>query len=97
VTENGAAYDDVVIDDQVDDPEREAYLREHLLKALQTIEDGVPLTGYFVWSVLDNFEWASGYNKRFGIIHVNSATQERIIKRSGRWYADVIAANGLSG
>jgi beta-glucosidase len=97
VTENGAAYDDVVIDGQVDDSERESYLHEHLLKAHQAIEDGVPLAGYFVWSLLDNFEWASGYGKRFGIIHVDFATQERIIKRSGRWYADVIAANSISG
>jgi beta-glucosidase len=97
VTENGAAYDDVVEDGQVDDPEREAYLHDHLLAAYRAIEEGVPLGGYFVWSLLDNFEWAWGYGKRFGIIHVDYATQERIVKRSGWWYAAVTRAHGVSG
>jgi beta-glucosidase len=89
IAENGAAYDDVLIDGQVDDPQRRAYLHDHLLEAHRAIEDGVPLHGYFVWSLLDNFEWASGYAKRFGLVYVDYPTQERIIKRSGQWYAGV--------
>jgi beta-glucosidase len=95
ITENGAAYDDVVADGQVDDPEREAFLHEHLLQAHRAIADGVPLSGYFVWSLLDNFEWAWGYGKRFGVIYVDYATQERIVKRSGRWYAGVTRENAV--
>jgi beta-glucosidase len=97
VTENGAAYDDVVTDGEVNDPERETYLHEHLLQAYRAIEDGVPLGGYFVWSLLDNFEWAWGYGKRFGLIYVDYATQGRIIKRSGHWYAAVTREHGISG
>jgi beta-glucosidase len=95
VTENGAACDDVVEDGQVEDPARERFLHEHLLQAYRAIEDGVPLSGYFVWSLLDNFEWAAGYRKRFGVIYVDYATQERIVKRSGRWYAGVTRDNGI--
>jgi beta-glucosidase len=97
VTENGAAYDDVVEDGRVEDPEREDYLHEHLLQAYRAVEDGVPLSGYFVWSLLDNFEWALGYSKRFGVIYVDYSTQERIVKRSGRWYAGVTRENGVPG
>ena len=97
VTENGAAYDDVVEDGRVEDPEREDYLHEHLLQAYRAVEDGVPLKGYFVWSLLDNFEWALGYSKRFGVIYVDYSTQERIVKRSGRWYAGVTRENGVPG
>ena len=89
VTENGAAYEDIVEDGRVEDPERENYLHEHLLQAYRAVEDGIPLKGYFVWSLLDNFEWALGYSKRFGVIYVDYSTQERIVKRSGRWYAGV--------
>jgi beta-glucosidase len=97
VTENGAAYDDVVEDGQVDDPGRESFLHEHLLEAYRAVEDGVPLSGYFVWSLIDNFEWAAGYGKRFGVIYVDYATQERIVKRSGRWYAEVTHENAVRG
>ena len=97
VTENGAAYDDVVEDGRVEDPEREDYLHEHLLQAYRAVEDGVPLKGYFVWSLLDNFEWSLGYSKRFGVIYVDYSTQERIVKRSGRWYAGVTRENGVPG
>jgi beta-glucosidase len=97
ITENGAAYADVVADGQVDDPERESYIREHLLQAHRAIQDGVPLQGYFVWSLLDNFEWAAGYDKRFGIVYVDYSTQERIVKRSGHWYAEVTRDNGVEG
>jgi beta-glucosidase len=97
VTENGAAYDDVVVDGYVDDADRESFLREHLLQAYRAVEEGVPLGGYFVWSLLDNFEWAWGYGKRFGVIYVDYATQERIVKRSGRWYAEVTRGDEVIG
>ncbi|MGH8009411.1 MAG: family 1 glycosylhydrolase, partial [Candidatus Binatia bacterium] len=97
VTENGAAFADIIEDGQVTDPKREAYLHEHLLRAHRAAEDGVPLGGYFVWSLLDNFEWAQGYSKRFGVIYVDYSTQERIVKRSGRWYADVTRENAVRG
>ncbi|TLP44790.1 beta-glucosidase [Cohaesibacter sp. CAU 1516] len=82
VTENGMANDDHLIDGEVDDQERIAYLDMHFKAALEVIEDGVPLTGYFVWSFMDNFEWALGYDKRFGIIHVDFDTLERLPKAS---------------
>ena len=97
ITENGAAFADRVIDGEVDDPRREAYLRGHLEALYRAISEGVPVGGYFVWSLLDNFEWAHGYAIRFGLVYVDYATQERIIKRSGRWYGDIIRENGLPG
>lgn len=97
VTENGAAYEDVLVEGTVDDPLRERYLHEHLIQAHRAVSDGVPLGGYFVWSLLDNFEWAWGYGMRFGLIYVDYATQERIIKRSGHWYATVTREHGVSG
>jgi beta-glucosidase len=97
VTENGAAYDDAVVEGHIDDPQREQFLHEHLLQAYRAVADGVPLHGYFVWSLLDNFEWAAGYSKRFGLIYVDYSTQERIVKRSGRWYAGVTRENAVPG
>lgn len=94
VTENGSAYPDTVgPDGQVDDPERQAYLEEHLAACARAVRRGAPLAGYFAWSLLDNFEWAYGYDKRFGLIHVDYPTQKRTIKGSGRRYADIIAAH----
>ncbi|MEV6006373.1 GH1 family beta-glucosidase [Streptomyces sp. NPDC051976] len=94
VTENGSAYRDTVgADGQVDDPERTAYLEEHLAACARAIRQGVPLAGYYAWSLLDNFEWAYGYDKRFGLVHVDYPTQKRTIKGSGRRYADIIAAH----
>jgi len=96
VTENGAAFADTVSSDGlVHDDRRVTYLREHFLAAARAIDDGVPLRGYFVWSLLDNLEWAEGYSKRFGIVRVDFDTLERTIKDSGRFCRDVIAANGL--
>jgi beta-glucosidase len=97
ITENGAAYADAVIDGRVDDPLRERYLHEHLLETYRAISEGVPINGYFVWSLLDNFEWAEGYAKRFGLIYVDFASQERIIKQSGHWYAEVTREHGVRG
>jgi beta-glucosidase len=94
VTENGAAFaDEVAPDGSVPDPERVDYLDGHLREALRAVRDGVDLRGYFVWSLLDNFEWALGYSKRFGIVHVDYETLERTPKTSARWYADVIRRN----
>ena len=95
ITENGAAFADEVSEDgKVHDPRRVHYLREHLLKAHEAMTAGVPLKGYFVWSLLDNFEWALGYSQRFGVVYMDYTTQQRIIKDSGLWYRDVIARNG---
>ncbi|MFG3345882.1 GH1 family beta-glucosidase [Streptomyces sp. NPDC048018] len=96
ITENGAAYDDYADPEgRVRDPERVAYLRSHLAAVHRAIEDGADVRGYFLWSLLDNFEWAYGYSKRFGIVHVDFATQRRTFKDSARWYAEVIARGGL--
>jgi beta-glucosidase len=97
ITENGAAFADEVVDGQVDDPRREAFLHEHLLQTHRAIQEGVALGGYFVWSLLDNFEWAQGYSKRFGLIYVDYASQERIVKRSGHWYAGVTHEHAVTG
>jgi beta-glucosidase len=96
VTENGAAYhDEVGPDDSVHDPNRVVYLKEHFQAAARAIAAGVPLEGYFVWSLLDNFEWGHGYSKRFGLIYVDYGTQRRVLKSSARWYSRVINANGV--
>lgn len=96
VTENGAAYPDIVDGEgRVDDPQRVEYLSGHLRAAHAAISDGVDLRGYFVWSLLDNFEWALGYRKRFGLIHVDYATQRRTLKSSAHWYRRVISTGGL--
>jgi beta-glucosidase len=97
ITENGSSWYDYVTDDgQVHDPERVSYLRGHLAAVHGAIADGVPVRGYFAWSLLDNFEWAEGYAKRFGLVFVDFGTQQRILKQSGDFYASVTAANGLS-
>ncbi|HVB20629.1 MAG TPA: GH1 family beta-glucosidase [Ktedonobacteraceae bacterium] len=96
ITENGTAFPDTLgPDGQVHDPRRLNYLREHFLQAQQAISEGVPLHGYFVWSLMDNFEWAAGYSQRFGIVYVDYPTQRRIIKDSGHWYSKVIAENAV--
>ncbi|MBM6405688.1 beta-glucosidase [Phycicoccus sp. CSK15P-2] len=92
ITENGSAWDDVVSEDgQVHDPERVDYLVGHLGAVADAIEAGADVRGYFAWSLMDNFEWAYGYDKRFGIVHVDYDTQVRTVKDSGRTYARVIA------
>jgi beta-glucosidase len=93
VTENGAAFGDVrVHDGQVHDPERTAYIQSHIDAVSRAIGDGAPVKGYFVWSLLDNFEWAHGYSKRFGIVYVDYPTLERVPKASFYWYRDFIAS-----
>lgn len=95
VTENGAAFRDppAAIAGQVEDPLRVSYLREHIGATLEAIRQGADVRGYFAWSLLDNYEWSHGYSKRFGIVHVDFATQARTVKSSGRFYSEVIAAN----
>lgn len=96
VTENGAAYrDEIGPDGRVDDQPRVAFLKAHLKQLARAIWAGVPVRGYFVWSLMDNFEWAYGYAKRFGLVYVDYATQRRILKESGHWYRRVIATNSI--
>ncbi len=96
ITENGAAFDDEVsADGSVHDGARIDYVRDHLAAVHAAIAQGVDVRGYYLWSLLDNFEWAWGYSKRFGIVHVDFATQERRLKDSAHWYRGVVAANGV--
>jgi beta-glucosidase len=92
ITENGAAYRDLVIDGGVKDEERRAYIESHIRAIADAVGQGVDVRGYFVWSLLDNFEWAAGYSKRFGIYYVDYQTQARILKQSGFWYKKWAAA-----
>jgi beta-glucosidase len=92
ITENGAAFRDTVVDGAIQDEDRRAYIESHVHAIAVAIERGVDVRGYFVWSLLDNFEWASGYTKRFGIYYVDYATQVRILKRSGLWYKAFVEA-----
>jgi beta-glucosidase len=97
ITENGASYSDGPDGSgTVDDQRRIQYLKSHVEKAADALRAGVPLVGYFAWSLLDNFEWGHGYAQRFGMIYVDYATQHRIPKQSARWYRDLIARNGGS-
>jgi beta-glucosidase len=95
VTENGAAFDDQLVDGAVHDEGRTRFLAGHLSAILDTIDDGVDVRGYFYWSLLDNYEWAWGYHKRFGIVRVDYDTQERTVKDSGLAYRDIIATRAL--
>ena len=96
ITENGASYGDGPgADGHVADTRRREYLQLHLAAAHRAIQNGVPLAGYFVWSLLDNFEWAKGYLQRFGVIHVDYASQQRTPKDSALWYRQAIAAHGF--
>jgi beta-glucosidase len=97
ITENGAAFYDppVALNGVVDDPLRVHYLREHIAALASAMESGVEVRGYYVWSLLDNLEWSLGYTKRFGIVHVDFATQKRTVKKSGEFYRDVIAHGEL--
>jgi beta-glucosidase len=94
ITENGAAYKDQVnTEGQVDDPQRLYYIKRHLQQVVRAIDCGMPVKGYFAWSLMDNFEWAHGNSKRFGLIYVDYETQQRIPKSSAKWYAQVISEN----
>jgi beta-glucosidase len=93
VTENGAAFVDRLVDGKVEDPRRAAYVESHVEAVARAIEAGAPVRGYFLWSLLDNFEWALGYTRRFGIVYVDFETLERTPKASYRRYRDLIAAH----
>jgi beta-glucosidase len=96
VTENGVPVPDGVdLDNRIRDERRIRYLSEHILQVHRAIQAGIPVRGYFHWSFQDNFEWSFGYRLRFGLVYVDYTTQERIVKDSGRWYAQVIRQNGL--
>lgn len=96
ITENGAGYDEASpVDGEVLDLHRREYLRQCLVELQRTIADGVPVFGYFLWSFLDNFEWADGYTRRFGIVHNDFTTQKRTPKLSAYWYAEVMRRNRL--
>ncbi|MDQ3005036.1 MAG: GH1 family beta-glucosidase [Chloroflexota bacterium] len=96
ITENGAAFkDEVSVDGKIHDEHRLDYLKQHFIQTRLAMQDGVNVRGYFVWSLLDNFEWGHGFTKRFGLIRVDYETQERSIKDSGEWYSKVISSNSI--
>jgi beta-glucosidase len=96
ITENGIPQTDLVVDGKVEDTGRIAFVSAYLRGLKRAILEGVPVHGYFYWSLMDNFEWASGYKQRFGMIHVDYATQRRTLKQSALWYREVIRSNGAS-
>jgi beta-glucosidase len=97
ITENGCSSDDqIATDGHIYDTDRVMYLRSHLMQAHRAVAEGWPLTGYFLWSLLDNFEWADGYTKRFGIYYVNFETQERIPKLSAEFYRETVARKAVA-
>ena len=95
VTENGAAFKDEVIQNNIADGDRVDYLKSYIAQVLKAKKEGVPVTGYFVWTLLDNFEWAEGFHPRFGLVHVDFTSQQRTIKASGNWYASFIKKREL--
>lgn len=96
ITENGSAFVDTVdTNGEVHDPARVSYLERHLQQVHRAIAAGIPVKGYFAWSLMDNFEWAYGFSKRFGLVYVNYETQQRILKSSAKRYQEIIVANGL--
>ena len=90
VTENGGAFKDVCFEGRVHDSERVDYLQTHIAAVAEAMAQGVPMAGYMVWSLMDNFEWSSGYAKRFGIVHVDYASQQRTLKDSALWYREFL-------
>ena len=95
ITENGLAVrDQVFLDGKVHDPQRIDFMHRYLLELARAIKEGVPVTGYYAWSLLDNFEWADGYKQRFGLVYVDYQKQKRVPKDSFDWYKKVIASNG---
>ncbi|MBL8103346.1 MAG: family 1 glycosylhydrolase, partial [Anaerolineales bacterium] len=97
ITENGAAFvDEIDSDGEVDDPARLSYIQRHLQQVHRAIEAGIPVKGYFAWSLMDNFEWGFGYSKRFGLVYVDYKTQKRIVKSSAKWYQRAIEHNSAA-
>ena len=95
ITENGAMADDVVEDGAIHDAARQRFIEQHLHATLDAMEQGVEVNGYFVWSLMDNFEWSYGYAHRFGIVHVDFATQVRTPKDSALWFSELVVQNRL--
>lgn len=93
VTENGAAFKDQCVEGVVDDKQRLAYIRDHIAATHDAMAQGVPVGAYFAWSLMDNFEWASGYAKRFGLVHVDFENQKRTLKNSALWYQQFLSEN----
>lgn len=92
ITENGACYNDQPVNGTVDDQRRISYLQSHLSEIGNVVTEGLPVKGYFAWSLMDNFEWAEGYKMRFGLVHVDYDTQQRTVKQSGHWYGSLAKA-----
>jgi len=96
ITENGCSSDDVIAaNGHIEDTDRVMYLRNHLTHLHRAASEGYPIKGYFLWSLMDNFEWADGYSKRFGIHYVDFKTQKRTPKLSAEWYREVIQRNAV--
>ena len=95
ITENGMAnLDWLTLDGRVQDAQRIDYMARYLVELRRAIDSGVPVLGYFAWSLMDNFEWSEGYNYRFGLVHVDYATQRRTLKDSALWYRSIIRSKG---
>ncbi|MCS6819208.1 MAG: family 1 glycosylhydrolase, partial [Chitinophagales bacterium] len=93
VTENGAAFPDNVVNNEIKDYKRIEFLKSYLKNVLRAKREGVNVQGYFIWSFMDNFEWAEGYRPRFGIVYVDFKTQQRIVKESGKWFSNFLAGD----
>jgi beta-glucosidase len=91
ITENGSAFKDTLADGSINDVLRIQYLQDNLQQILKAKQEGYPVNGYFVWTLTDNFEWAEGYRPRFGLVHINFDTQQRLIKNSGHWYQEFLS------
>jgi beta-glucosidase len=97
ITENGAAFDDKVTrNGEIQDDDRIVFLRDHMVAAYRAMKEGARFKGYLVWSIMDNFEWAEGYAKRFGLVHIDYQTLKRTLKKSARWYKQLITNNGFT-
>ncbi|MCB1161026.1 MAG: family 1 glycosylhydrolase, partial [Leptospiraceae bacterium] len=90
ITENGAAFPDVVENRAIHDAKRIKYYKDYLAQVLKAKQEGIDIGGYIAWSFMDNFEWAEGYKPRFGLVYVDFETQQRIVKDSGKWFADFL-------
>jgi len=93
ITENGSAFPDEIVDGGVNDIKRVEYLKANLQQILKAKTEGNKVSGYFTWTLTDNFEWAEGYHPRFGLIYIDFKTQQRIIKSSGYWYGDFLRSS----
>jgi beta-glucosidase len=91
ITENGAAFPDVNVNGEINDPKRIQFLKDYLAQVLKAKNEGVNVGGYFIWSFMDNFEWAEGNRPRFGLVGVDFKTQQRTVKASGKWFSDFLA------